>query len=259
MVFDFKVNRIIFVVGIILLFALNMFVLRQDGGLFTVIAVSLLFVIVISFIMRRVASQHYRQIHQLLFIDADARAYHDAVAKLAKKAPKKNQAFYAVKLQNLIMAAIFAGDYARAKVLRDEFKEISSEIPATQSSNRFSETLIDTLIPLFEGDQTLFSQNLAEVDKEVANLKPENREYVENNPYSIYYILKSIASVLNEDPLDEEKLKADLSEANEFMKSCVLKALENHDRVDQTFVGSFTFSEQNTMFYDEANSGDISE
>ena len=124
MVYDFKINRILFDVGWIG-YLLMVPVLLYVVGLevFQIILFGFIFIFGLRIIMRRNTSRAYQAMHQKLYIYGQAKEHLAVVEDIYKRPTSNKRIFQAVRLQNYAMANVFAGDYETAQAVQEELKE----------------------------------------------------------------------------------------------------------------------------------------
>jgi hypothetical protein len=256
MIFDFKTNRIAGILGLLGLFIV-VFILTVEVQLnpLWIFAITFLYVYLLAKYMKYVATMGYRNIHQRLFAYGDAKGYLEAVSKLYKGI-KKGTDFEGIKLQNLIMAYIFSGDFDSAKKYHEVFVETFDQNLDKHESVRFSRGMIEALLTMFEYDEAAFLENYNNITTILDSLKQETIDHVKNNPYSIYYMMTQIKHlVIDEDTITLDKVKDFIGddEENEFLKTSILYMLTKNGFLDADDVTEFSRTPMNTMFYLDEN------
>ncbi|TVP94239.1 MAG: hypothetical protein EA374_07415 [Acholeplasmatales bacterium] len=250
MIFDFKTNRLIFGVGMGILFALTLVLVAVfQVDLFTILLLSAVFILMINILMKRVANRAYQHVHQLLFIYCDAESYLEHVLALYKRGSRARKIFTGVKWQNVIMAHVFTGDFDEAEKQYEAFKETFGQMAEGQGSMRFSHLIIEALLAVFQHQTTRLEAALERLEGDIDRLKGPSQQYVRENPYSVYYMIRRAQAFLESDDLDTHALVHELQEANEFLRTCLLYILLKHDKIDETVAQPFTRMERNTLFY----------
>lgn len=250
MIFDFKMNRLIFGIGMGILFALTLvLVVVFAVDLFTILLLSAVFILMLNILMKRVANRAYQHVHQLLFIYCDAESYLEHVQALYKGGSRARKIFTGVKWQNVIMAYVFTGDFAKAEAEYQTFKEQFGQMAEGQGSMRFSHLIIEALLALFQHQLPRLETALERLEGDIERLKGPSQQYVRENPYSVYYMIHRAKTLLESDILDTHALVHELQEANEFLRTCLLYLLLKYDKVDETLVQPFNRMERNTLFY----------
>lgn len=250
MIFDFKMNRIIFGVGMGILFAITLvLVVVFEVDLFTILLLSAVFILTLNILMKRVANRAYQHVHQLLFIYCDAESYLEHVQALYKSGSRARKIFTGVKWQNVIMAYVFTGDFDKAEAEYAAFKESFGEMAESQGSMRFSHLIIEALLALFQYDLPRLDAALERLEGDIERLKGPSQQYVRENPYSVYYMIRRAKDLLESDPLDTHALVHEIEEANEFLRTCLLYLLLKYEKVDETLMQPFNRVEGNTLFF----------
>ena len=250
MIFDFKANRYVAVIGVAALFAL-IYTLSDTFNLnvYIIFVVALVYVYLMAKYMKYIASIGYRTIHQKLFVNADAKGYLMSVKQLYKGI-KKRKDFEGVKLQNLIMAHIFAGDFKSARDYHQTFLEAFEDQLDRHESVRFSKGMIEALLELFEYDKDNFVKKYDKITEILDGMRSDTVAHVRENPYSIYYMISQLKTLLIDDgEVTVDKVKALTDDANIFLKTSILYSVFKHGFLDKDELGHFERETQNTMFY----------
>ncbi|MFW6319354.1 MAG: hypothetical protein ACOC1L_04140, partial [Bacillota bacterium] len=161
-----------------------------------------------------------------------------------------------IKLQNLIMAYIFSGDFESAKKYHDVFVETFDQNLDKHESVRFSRGMIEALLTMFEYDEARFLENYNNITDILDSLKQETIDHVKNNPYSIYYMMTQVKHlVIDEETITIDKVKSFIGddEDNDFLKTSILYMLTKNDFLDAEDVKAFSRKPTNTMFYLDEN------
>ena len=250
MIFDFKMNRLIFGVGMGILFALTLVLVTVfEVDLFTILLLSAVFILTLNILMKRIANRAYQHVHQLLFIYCDAESYLEHVQALYKSGSRARKIFTGVKWQNVIMAYVFTGDFIKAESEYVSFKEAFGPMAENHGSMRFSHLIIEALLALFQNDLPRLESALERLEDDIERLKGPSQQYVRENPYSVYYMIRRAQDLLKKDHIDTHALVQELEEANEFLRTCLLYVLLKYEQVDETLVQPFNRMERNTLFY----------
>ncbi len=254
MIFDFKANRIIAILGVFLLLIITLAMSNAETGGIMIVLVTLIYVFILARIMKSVASNGYRAIHQKLFVHADAKGYLEDVERLFKTTKRKKD-FEGIKLQNLIMAYVFAGDFDKAREYQQLFlKEFEDQLNR-HDSVRFSKGMIETLIVLFDYNEDLFLEAYNRLNEQLNTMQPETIQHVRENPYSIFYMITRLKEmIIDENDVTVDKVKELVNEANEFLKASVLYMVFRNNYLDATYVNEFEKTPGNTMFYRDQES-----
>ncbi len=254
MVYDFKINRILFYVGWIgylLMVPVLLYVVELE--VFQVILLGFIFIFGLRIIMRRNTSRAYQAMHQRLYLYGEAKEHLESVESIYRRPTSSKRIFQAVRLQNYAMANVFAGDFALAKKVNEDLKENYTDSYQNQPSMRFSSALIDVLIHLFELDKEALDQAFAHLQEELETLQEQHRENVKTNPYSVYYMINLTKTFIEKDTLTLEDVENELLDKGEFLKTCVLYTLYTNEILSASERTTFTRSEGNTMFYKDEN------
>ena len=256
MVYDFKVNRILFYVGLIgylVMVPLFLFVLNLE--VFQIVLLGFLFVFGLRIIMRRNTSRAYQLMHQKLYVFGQAKEHLETVTEIYQR-PKSNKAIYqAVRIQNYAMANIFVGDFDEAKKAQEELNEGYIETISNQPSLRFSLSLIDVLIQLFTNNRTAFDESMEKL-KEALNAFPEkHRENIENNPYSVYYMIQLTEKFITQKSLKIEDVEEELEDKGTFLKTCVLYTLYTHNYLSSSETTKIIRESDNSLFFKDESRG----
>jgi hypothetical protein len=250
MLFDFKVNRYLFFLGMILLFiATYVLVSIFDADTLTVLIVSLAFIFILNFTMKKVANSMYKYMHQLLYIYADAEGYYEQVKSLYKSGLKNRKLLLAAKKQNMVLASLFAGDIDEASILNKELLNAYKDELEKHSQMRFSQRLIESLIHLFIYNKDLLDEAMKQLEEEIETLNPQTKEYVLTNDYSIYTLIKKTKTYLDQDTIDESTLIEDLKEKPAFLVSGITYALLKNNKLSSPVDETLQRKEGNTMFF----------
>ncbi|MFW5865150.1 MAG: hypothetical protein ACOCUE_03710, partial [Candidatus Izemoplasmataceae bacterium] len=226
MLFDFKVNRYIFFIGMVLLFLATYFLVSYyDANTYTVLLVSLAFIFILNFTMKRVANSMYKYMHQLLYIYADAEGYYEQVYSLYKGGAKNRKTLLAAKKQNMVLASLFAGDLKQAGLLNTELLDMFKSDLEKQPQMRFSQRLIEAIMHLFTYNKEMLNESITRLEEEIERLNPSTKEYVLTNDYSIYTVIKIAKSFLEKDEVDSLEVKESLKDKPAFLVSSVVYAL----------------------------------
>ena len=256
MVYDFKINRILFYVGWIgylLMVPVLLYVVELQ--VFQVILFGFIFIFGLRIIMRRNTSRAYQAMHQKLYIYGEAKEHLEAVESIYMRPPSTKRIFQAVRLQNYAMANVFAGDFETAKNVHDELKENYKESYENQPSMRFSSALIDVLVHLFQYDKALFEEAFNHLQSELESLQEQHRENVKNNPYSVYYMINLTKHFIDQKNLSISDVESELLDKGEFLKTCVLYTLYTNGFLSSSDTTTITRSETNTLFYKDETRG----
>ncbi len=256
MVYDFKINRILFYVGWIG-YLLMVPVLLYVVGLevFQVILFGFIFIFGLRIIMRRNTSRAYQAMHQKLYIYGQAKEHLEVVEEIYKRPTSNKRIFQAVRLQNYAMANVFAGDYETAKTVQEELKEKYKESYENQPSMRFSSALIEVLINLFNYDKEAFNEAFEHLQSELEVLQEQHRENVKNNPFSVYYMINLTKQFIEQPKLTIQDVEKELLDKGEFLKTCVLYTLYTNNFLDSNETTTIIRSEDNSLFYKDENRG----
>ena len=250
MLFDFRINRILFFIGMLILFALTYYlVIVHEVSSTIILIVALVFVFAMNFTMKRVANNMYRYMHQLLYIYADAEGYFEQVHMLYKRSSRGRKLLQVAKTQNLVMAYLFAGDFEEASTLNQALLEKYQTAIYEQSQMRFSQKLIDTMLVLFNYDPVAFEQAYRILEEEIETLPPDTQEYVKTNDYSIFYMIKQLKQHFEAETILVETLEEMYKDANEFLKTAVIYTLLRNDKITYTIPESLKRKDGNTLFY----------
>jgi hypothetical protein len=250
MLLDFKINRIIFFIGMIILFGITYYLVTvHEASTGMILVVALVFVFVMNFTMKRVANNMYRYMHQLLYVYADGEGYLEQVESLYKRSARGRKLLQGAKLQNLVMAYIFAGDLVKANELNDTLQNKFGNAIQQQPQMRFSQKLIDVMLVMFDYEKEAFNEKFENLGKEVDTLQAETQEYVKNNPYSIYYMIDKTKSFIETETITLEELEEALKDENEFLKTSVIYTLSRLDKLSFDIPETLSRKDGNTLFY----------
>ncbi len=250
MLFDFKINRFIAVIGLIGL-AGFLYGFMAGGEIHPLLLLVLTFgyVFILGRVMRTVAINGYRAIHQRLFIYADAKGYLEAVGRMYTKTARRRD-IHGVKLQNIIMAYVFAGDYNQAKTYFDQYEKTYAQAIEHDPKVKFSHGLMDAMIGLFTFDKERFKTAYDRIDEILNQMPPGDVQHVRDNPYSIFHMMTLLYEVLfREDKVTINAAQARMKQDNPFVNSAIFYVLTKYDQLEESDFESFKRENMNTMFY----------
>ncbi len=250
MLFDFKANRFIAVLGLLGLAGfLYGFMAGAQVHPLLLLVLTFGYVFILGRVMRSVAINGYRAIHQRLFIYADAKGYLEAVERMHTKTARRRDV-HGVKLQNLIMAYVFAGDYTQAKTYFDQYQKTYKEAIEHDPKVKFSHGLMDAMIGLFTFDKDRFKSAYERIDDILNQMPPGDVQHVRDNPYSIFHMMTLLYEVLyREENVTIEAAQARMKEDNPFVNAAIFYVLTKHEQLDESDFDTFNREKMNTMFY----------
>ncbi len=249
MLFDFKANRYIAVLGMIGLAAVLFGVMGITNNPLILIVVTFLYVFLLGRMMKHVAILGYRSIHQKLFVLADARGYLESILELYGRTNRKKD-IDGIKLQNLIMAYIFAGDFDNARLYLQQFQDAYPNEIENNQQVQFSYGLLETLISLFDYNERAFVDHYENIDKLLDEMPPSQVAHVRENPYSVFYMITELKRLLIEDTdVTPEKVKAMMKKDNPFLNASILYVVTANGFVDPEKLDFYQPEMLNSMFF----------
>ncbi len=249
MIFDFKANRYIAILGMLGLGATLFGVMSVVNNPLIILIITFIYVFMLGRLMKHVAILGYRSIHQRLFVYADAKGYLEAIIELYNRTPRRKD-IDGIKLQNLIMAYIFAGDFEHARVYLAQFKD---EYPTQLENNQqvqFSYGLLETLISLFDFDKETLIANYEKIDGLLNEMPPQQVAHVRENPYSVFYMITELKKLISEQKkVTASKVESLMKKDNPFLNASILYVVITHGFVEASELSFYQPEMLNTMFF----------
>ena len=253
MLLGFKVNRLIAVIGLLGLGGMLYAFLQTETSPFVLMLLTFAYVFILGRVMRNVAIQGFRAIHARLFVYADAKGYLEAVEKLFSRTPRRRDV-HGVKLQNMIMATVFAGAFTRADSYFAEYESTYEAAITHDTKVKFSHGLLEAKIALFNHDLERFNKAYDRINAILDEMPPGDVQHVRQNPYSIFFMLTLVREIITEaSGVTVEAAQARMQENNPFLNACIFYILTKHGYLKPSDFTTFTAEQGNTMFFlDEA-------
>ena len=218
MIFDFKKNRLVFMVGLLGTLILSIILLQLNINADTVFIVSAILALLIWFTLRRLTVQEVQQLQVKFMLECNPVVFKDAYIKLINNRFSYDKRWAITKHQNVVLGAIFSGDQATAETVLKTTEARFNTIISKQPVYRYSHAVTHALYAAFYLDRGDFLEKLDQVSVAYEGLPGNAKKTIENNLNGFHYWFKLVSDhLLIESPNPNEFVNK-LSELSPFFK-----------------------------------------
>ncbi len=218
MIFDFKRNRIIFVVGLVMTLLAAVVLLQIDANPENIFIASAIAALIIWVILRKTTVHEMQQLQIKFMLHCNPTAFKEAYVKLLTKGFSYDKRWTITKHQNAILGAIFSGDQTTAKHYLDLLESRHSNTLEKQPIYRYSHAVTQALYAVYYEDESVIFNRLESLKSAFEKLPATAKKTIEKNINGFHYWFELTERYVLNDSTDTDKFVEKLKELSPFFQ-----------------------------------------
>ncbi len=218
MIFDFKKNRIIFVIGLILTLLAAVILLQFDANPENIFIASAIAALIIWVVLRKTTVHEMQQLQIKFMLHCDPKAFKEAYIKLLTKGFSYDKRWTITKHQNAILGSIFSGDQETSKYYLEILESRHSQTLEKQPIYRYSHAVTQALYAVFYEDKDAIFKRLEALKHAFEKLPATAKKTIERNINGFHYWFELVEAHILSDTIDTETFVEKLIELSPFFQ-----------------------------------------
>jgi|GEM_PF-5672167 len=237
MIFDFKKNRLILLLGMIVGSIVVVVLTLQQSDTQTMVLAIAFMMFFLWFILRRMTIKEIQDLQQLFMIERDAYQFKMAYDHLLRKGTAFDKRWVITKHQNYILGAIFNGDEEDARFVLDELEKHYGQTLHKQPVYHYLDAVIKGLISLYYEETPNIIESINIINERFDALPAQMQKQMESNVNSFHRFFKTLdETVFIPDAVDIEAFNVQTQTMTPFLQAAGIMVLKrkglNVDNLD---------------------------